>query len=241
MCGANKRRGGFRKRPETTERQSLERALFEQAQGGDKEALNELMNQHEGLVHYMVQRQELDDLPYEEAIQAGRHGLWRAIIGYDATRGYCFSTYACVAIMRQIWAKVQRQRRNTERKIPLGVLKLYWYEAAVSPEVQQAREEVRESLQAQIRRMPERLRTVIETRYGLEWGAPQTYGEIGEHMRLCGERVRQLHTEALVWLRQPAHSQELRSLLTRHTEAEYEWADEMAQTWLRKRGGRHGR
>jgi hypothetical protein len=60
-------------------------------------------------------------------------------------------------------------------------------------------------------------------------------------MGVCRERVRQLHSEALVWLRQPAHSQELRSLLDRHTEMEYEWAEEMAQAWLRKRGGRDGR
>ena len=58
---------------------------------------------------------------------------------------------------------------------------------------------------------------------------------------MSGERIRQLQSEALVWLRQPAHSQELRSLLARHTQAQYELADQLAQAWLRKRGGRHGR
>lgn len=241
MCGVKKKRGGFRKHPETTKRQSEEQALFEQAQGGDEGALNELMNRHERLVHYTVQRQELYGLPYDEAAQAGRYGLWRAIMGYDAARGYSFSTYACIAIMRHVWANVQGQWRRKRRKIPLGVLKLYWYEPVASPDIQQARKEVRESLQEQVRRLPKRLRRVIESRYGMDRGAPQTYREIGEQLGVCGERVRQLHIEAMVWLRQPAHSQELRNLLDRHTETEYEWADEMAQAWLRKRGGRHGR
>jgi hypothetical protein len=52
--------------------------------------------------------------------------------------------------------------------------------------------------------------------------------------------VQQLHVEALVWMRHPAHSQELRSLLRRHSAREYEWANEQAQAWLRRRGGRNG-
>jgi len=29
-------------------------------------------------------------------------------------------------------------------------------------------------------------------------------------------------------------------LLRRHSQQEYEWAEEMAQIWLRRRAGRHG-
>ena len=66
----------------------------------------------------------------------------------------------------------------------------------------------------------------------------QTLPELGEKLGVSGERVRQLQVEALVWLRHPAHSQELRALLRRHSQQEYEWAEEMAQAWLRRRGGR---
>jgi hypothetical protein len=48
-----------------------------------------------------------------------------------------------------------------------------------------------------------------------------------------------LHVEALIWLRQPAHSQHLRSLLDRHTLADYERADALALAWRRRRRGRH--
>jgi hypothetical protein len=52
--------------------------------------------------------------------------------------------------------------------------------------------------------------------------------------------VRLAELQALIWLRHPAHSQELRELLKRHSLQEYEWAQELAQVWLRRRGGRHG-
>ena len=72
-------------------------------------------------------------------------------------------------------------------------------------------------------------------------GQPQTfYAQIGAALGVSGERARQLHTEALIWMRQPAHSQQLRSLLGRHTLADYEAVEAETQRWLRWRGGRHG-
>ena len=78
-------------------------------------------------------------------------------------------------------------------------------------------------------------------RYGLDGAPPAVYRQIGATLGLSGERARQLHTEALVWLRHPAHSYALRSLLGRHTLADYQTADALAQRWLQRRGGRHGR
>jgi DNA-directed RNA polymerase sigma subunit (sigma70/sigma32) len=91
-----------------------------------------------------------------------------------------------------------------------------------------------------VKRQPTRLRYIVTARYGLDGCPVALYREMGEHLHLSGERVRQLHTEALVWLRHPAHSQHLRALLGHHTVADYEWAETLAQRWLRKRGGRHG-
>jgi hypothetical protein len=92
-----------------------------------------------------------------------------------------------------------------------------------------------------VQRLPPRLRRVVVARYGLDGQAPASYARLGAELGLTGERARQLHTEALVWLRQPAHSYYLRSLLERHTLAEYQSADEGAQRWLRRRAGKAGR
>jgi hypothetical protein len=100
---------------------------------------------------------------------------------------------------------------------------------------------IRPSLLQLVERLPERLRYVIVAYYGLAGPAGSTYAAIGAQLGLTKQRVCQLRTEALVWLRQPAHSQTLRSLLERHTVADYQWAEDLAQRWLQRRGGRHGR
>jgi DNA-directed RNA polymerase sigma subunit (sigma70/sigma32) len=89
--------------------------------------------------------------------------------------------------------------------------------------------------------LPERLCYVIIARYGLADGRPARYREIGAALGVSGEWARRLHQEALVRLRQPAACQTLRSLLERHTQADYETADALAHRWLRQRGGRHAR
>jgi hypothetical protein len=62
-------------------------ALFRQAQAGCRDSLAQLMAAHEGLVHAVVRRQALGCLPFAEAVQGGRIGLWRAILGFDPQRG----------------------------------------------------------------------------------------------------------------------------------------------------------
>ena len=97
---------------------------------------------------------------------------------------------------------------------------------------------IRDVLFDLVGRLPKRLRQVIVGRYGLGEQPPCTLKKLGQELGLTGERVRQLQQEALAWLRHPAHSQELRALLRRHSQQEYEWAEELAQAWLRQRGGR---
>ena len=65
-----------------------------EAQTESQESLNALLKRHNGLLHTVVRRQVLGDLPYAEALQAGRIGLWRATMRSDPSRGYAFSAYA---------------------------------------------------------------------------------------------------------------------------------------------------
>ena len=80
--------------------------LFQQAQAGCRDSLERLMAAHEALVHHIVRQQALGCLSYGEAVQAGRIGLWRAILGFDPQHGLAFSTYAWPAIMHHIWREV---------------------------------------------------------------------------------------------------------------------------------------
>jgi hypothetical protein len=125
-----------------------------QAQAGCSESLNELMQRHEGLVHLVVQRQWLLTLPYEEALQAGRRGLWRAILGYDPGRGATFATYAYQAIMRYVWWAVKAEGRRIQREVPVGVLVVYCYRTGPDPVWLREQQEIGESLLELVNRPP---------------------------------------------------------------------------------------
>jgi RNA polymerase sigma factor (sigma-70 family) len=219
-------------------RAASEAVLFEQAQAGCRACLNQLMAHHEGLVPFVVRRQTLGELPFAAAMQAGRIGLWRAIGGYDPRRGYAFSSYAYPAIARHVWQAVKQRERAEPLPVAMAAAPLL---ERTDPELIWEAALVRACLYQLVGWLPERLQTIIIARYGLGGNSARSYREIGVSLGLTGERVRQLHTEALVWLRHPAHSQRLRALLERHSLAEYEAADAQAQHWLRWRGGRRGR
>jgi len=232
MVGIQKEGSGPGLDPEAT--------LFAQAQAGCSESLNALMEQHEGLVHLVVRRQWLLSLEYEEALQAGRRGLWRAVLGYDAERDIRFSTYAYLAIMRYVWGDVKAEQRRMTGEVPISVLALYNYEAGVDPGWRKDQEEIRDSLLALVKRLPEQQSEVISAYYGLRDQEPQSLEAIGKQLGINRGRVYRMRNAALVWLSQPAHSQVLRSLLARQDQTQYELADQLAQAWLKRRGGRNG-
>ena len=218
-----------------------EATLIKQAQAGSQESLNLLLLRHERLVHWVVRRQWLYTLPYAVAVQEGRRGLWHAILGFDPERGSKFSSYAYPAIMKYVWGAVKAEIRRSRREIPTAVLGLYFYENSSDPARLREWEDVHQCLLALVRRLPAVQAQVIQMHYGLDGNVPQSQSEIAKRFGVSKQWISQLEIAALVWLRQPAHSQELRSLLARHDQAQYELADRLAQVWLRRRGGRSGR
>jgi RNA polymerase sigma factor (sigma-70 family) len=178
------------------------------------------MAQHEGLIHAFIRRQGGGEVSYEEALQAGREGLWHALQGYDPARGTAFSTYAWVAICHQIH---QRGRElNREAKIWRGEVATIGADA--DPERWIEEQVVQEAVLELVGRLPTRLRRVIVCRYGLGDQERRTLREIGVELQVTRERVRQLQQEALAWLRHPAHSVGVRQLLGKNTAADYRQA-----------------
>jgi RNA polymerase sigma factor (sigma-70 family) len=222
---------------------ATEAALFLRAQAGCQDSLNRLMARHEHLVLTVVRRQFRGHLPFSEALHAGRIGLWRAILGYDPKRGLAFSTYAWKPIMHRIWREVKLAERDYvhgRQSYPLEAVSDSTLEKD-PPERVWETEELVCTLWELVARLPERLGIVIVARYGLTGQGRAFYPRIGALLGVSDERARQLHTEALLWLQHPAHSQQLRSLLGRHTLADYEAVEAEIQRWLQWRGGRHGR
>lgn len=211
--------------------------LFRQAQAGCPDSLNRLMAAHERLVQTVVRKQFLGSLSFAEALHAGRFGLWHAILRFDPQRGLAFSTYAWPCIARSVWATVRAADRPPPDILPLP--------SAVRADVDLIT--VAESaaipcaLHDLVAHLPDHLRAVVVAHYGLGNDPPASFRDIAVTVGFSKQRIQQLHVEALIWLRQPGHSQQLRALLDRHTMADYEQADALAQVWLRQRRRRHGR
>jgi RNA polymerase sigma factor (sigma-70 family) len=199
------------------------------------QAVQETMAQHDGLVHAFIRRQGGGDIPYEEALQAGRIGLWHAIRGYDPRRGTAFSTYAWVAICRQIHHRAKELSRDTD--VWLQEVPASWVVPDPGAKVEEGL--IRDVLFDLVGQLPKRLRQVIVGRYGLGEQPPCTLKKLGKELGLTGERVRQLQQEALAWLRHPAHSWRLRQLVGKNTVADYRRA--LAQNAALRRSRRRKR
>ncbi len=226
MQVVTKQQGGPGNNSETT--------LFERAQAGCRQSLNLLMTRHEGLIHAVIHKQYLYGLPYEEALQAGRSALWRAIMGYEPERGTTFSTYAWVIIMRGVWLEVKRVQKDKA----WVVLEERWVDEGQEPGREVEMEVLSKLLMDMVAQLPERLQRVVYERYG--WGGeePNTFREIGEGLGMSKQRAHQLHQEAILRLRQPALSYGLRSLFDQHSVSGYEATAAETARWLQRRGGR---
>jgi RNA polymerase sigma factor (sigma-70 family) len=192
--------------------------------------ITQALVEHDGLVHWVVQRQWLGELPYAEALHQGRIGLWRALRGYDPRRGCAFSTYAVPAIQRAVWHAVEQARPN-----PREVLTPHPPRSA--PDLDEVAQQalVRQALYRLVARLPQPLRYVIVTHYGLVEGEPRTCAAIGRTLGLTHQRVSQLHVEALLWLAHPAHSLTLRQRLGCNSVADYRAYLARLRAWQRAR------
>lgn len=210
--------------------QAEAKANFRCAQGGCERCMEYLLGRHEGLVHAVIRRVEIGGVSYREAVQEGRIGLWRAILGYDPERGTAFSSYAWRSIERHLWRYVgiygQARQGLEEEPYETDLAERAWEEKQVAA-----------ALHEELELLPERLKGVIEQVYGLGEQPPQKMAELGRQMGVSRERVRQLRNDGLALLRLPALSVEVRSLSGRDSRKDYRQARRDSNAWL----GRHRR
>jgi DNA-directed RNA polymerase sigma subunit (sigma70/sigma32) len=90
---------------------------------------------------------------------------------------------------------------------------------------------------AAVAQLPERLQAVIIWVYGLDGQPPRTMAALGRKWGLTRERIRQLRNEALLLLRLPAFSGELRDLCDQDSRSAYRQALRLNRDWLVWRRG----
>ncbi|MBE7029585.1 MAG: SigB/SigF/SigG family RNA polymerase sigma factor [Ruminococcaceae bacterium] len=76
--------------------------LLERAKNGDESAQNEFLNENKGLVHLAVNKFLNRGTDAEELIQIGMIGLYKAMINFNMSLDFKFSTYAVPMIMGEI-------------------------------------------------------------------------------------------------------------------------------------------
>lgn len=85
------------------ERTENERERVKRARGGDKEAVERILNDYKNLVRSFARRYILPDGETEDLVQEGMIGLYNAIGNYDESKGLSFKNFACLCVKRRIW------------------------------------------------------------------------------------------------------------------------------------------
>ncbi len=108
---------------------AADRDRFLLAKEGNEDALNELVEEHAGLVYAVAERFLHRGQEKEDLVQIGMIGLMKAIRGFDPEFGVKFSTYAVPVIMGEIRSffrddgivkvsrKIRQQRRCIEKSV----------------------------------------------------------------------------------------------------------------------------
>jgi RNA polymerase sigma factor (sigma-70 family) len=190
--------------------------LFQRAQAGDRQSLNRLMCQHDGLVHHILRQQWGGPLTYAETLQEGRIALWRAILGFDPERGTAFSTYASVVIARQIWHAVDRAEKEQQHDLTFLAPSPFPHPRDVV-----LHQEIEEALDASVKRLPAKRRWVVRAHYGLDGWGGHTLAQLGRWLGCSRQAVHYHLQRALLRLRHPAFSARLRFMLDRNRRQDY--------------------
>ena len=205
-------------------------AMFGCAQAGCQVCQDSLVRQHEGLIHFVLRRQVRGDVAYADLLQAGRIGLWQAVLHFDAARGVAFSTYAVVAIQRQMWQAVAlAQRAVVPSLCPEPVNALTVAEENVW------RSQAEAALVEAVGRLPTRPRQLMVAAYGLDGQPPRSLAEVGRAWGVSREAARYWHNTALLLLRLPAFSGRLRQVWGQDDRAAYARSQALSRAWQRQR------
>ena len=191
--------------PLLTRAQELE--LARRAHSGDPHARRQLIESNLRLVVSIARGYRSDGLDLLDLVQEGTLGLMQAVDRYDWRRGAKLSTYAFPWIRHAILDAVAARRAAAQRVTSLdapvdGDSELrYWdvvAESNASDPMQSMTELTPEiDVEAQLRRLPERSRQVIELRYGLRDGLARTADAVAAELGVARERVRTIELHSL--------------------------------------------
>jgi len=144
-----------------------------------------------------------------ELISDGNVSLLKAVEKFDYARGNRFSTYASWAIMRNFARSVPKEKHQLDRFVTGQDEALNIAAAMRSYDPDEVNlPELRESIESLLAQLSPRERTILTDHYGLDQAQPaRTLDQLGQHLGLSKERIRQIEIQALKKLRRIVKSE----------------------------------
>jgi RNA polymerase primary sigma factor len=148
-----------------------------------------------------------------ECVSDGNLALIQAVDGFDFARGNKFSTYATLAIRRELALSKRKSIRHRGQSLAPYDESLTASDSGVDVH---EREEVRDQWRSAIRRwlgrLDKRERRILVSHYGIGGAPEQALTQIAQELGISKERVRQIEDCARVKLRQWARLEGLELL-----------------------------
>ena len=171
-----------------------------------------LVELHTGLVYYTIGRLGLSSLDPGEKYSAGVVALLNAIDAFDPARGHRFSTYACIAIRRELLLQARRENRYRSRYHQPHEDSFEEAPETAGSWTRLRRDRLKSALQHNRGELSNRESFVLANRYPMDGGERITFRAIGDMLGLSKERVRQLEVSAQSKLREVLQADPLMNL-----------------------------
>ncbi|MDP9172266.1 MAG: sigma-70 family RNA polymerase sigma factor [Planctomycetota bacterium] len=174
-------------------------AVLESIRRDLAESKNQIVRANLRLVVSVARKHLRPGLPLMELISDGNLTLMRAVDSFDFHKGYRFSTYATLALMKGFARSVPRMQAQVHSSSHNADMLSSLSDGRQSQAMLQLLH--REHLQKLLLCLEPRERDVILAHFGLREDAPATLEQVGSRLGLTKQRVRQIEQVALAKLR----------------------------------------
>ena len=142
--------------------------------------------------------------PFDDLLSEGIACLMNAVGKFDFNRGFRFSTYATMAVRREVFRSITRSHRNRTRFATgaTDILDQQLNDQTPEERTESGLRKIDAGVSQMLSRLDDREQFIVKARYGfIDIGMKPTYSKLGEKLGISKERVRQLQLRAMNKLR----------------------------------------